>query len=159
MRFPQISAHTLSGRAVEFPAEVLGKPAVLCVAFRQGAQRIINDWFPPLLGELVGRQDLNYFEIPMISLGFKPVSRWIEGGMRGGVPGDLHDRTATAFSYRGGFCRALAITDRRVPHFFVLSAAGEIVHREQGAATIDAVGGIRAALGRLGIGDLPSAEG
>ncbi len=150
MRFPEVTGRTLAGRAVTFPAETYPQSAIIVVALRQQAQAVINAWFPPLLAELAVSSSVRYYEIPMIALGFKPVARWIEGGMRGGVPVNLHDQTATAYRFRRSFCRALAIADFTVPYFFVLSPTWEIRHREQGAVTAAKVQAIRQALGDLG---------
>jgi hypothetical protein len=144
--FPTISAKTLAQRCVRFPEETKGKVGLVFVAFEQQAQQDIDTWVSPLIGDLLKNDDVSYYEIPMISGVYKPVSRLIDGGMRGGVPKDLHDRTATFYGKRADFFSSMAITDQSRAHLFVLSRDGRIMFRTSGPATVEKVAAARNAL-------------
>jgi hypothetical protein len=146
VRFPTVAATTLAGRPVTFPDAVVGQVGLLFVAFRQRAQADINTWVTPLIGTYLDSADVAYYEIPMISGGYRWVSGWIDGGMRGGVPGDLHDRTATYYGPRATFYAEMNIGDRSRPYLFVLDRAGRVVHRADGPATPAAVADVEAAI-------------
>jgi ATP10 protein len=144
--FPTVSAKTLAKRCVRFPDETKGKVGLVFVAFEQGAQQDINSWVSPFIGDVLDNDKVSYYEIPMISGAYKPVSRFIDGGMRGGVPKDLHDRTATFYGKRADFFQSMAITDQSRAYLFVLSRDGRIVFRTDGPATTEKVSAAREAL-------------
>jgi hypothetical protein len=146
MMFPTIRAKTLAGRCVVFPQETAGKVGVIFVAFEQGAQQDINTWIDPLIASYLESPDVEYYEIPMISTAYRPVARFIDGGMRGGVPADLHDRTATFYGDRSRFFSAAAITDQTRPYLFVLSRSGRVVYRTDGPVTTDSLEAARQAI-------------
>jgi ATP10 protein len=133
MLFPTVRAQTLSGRCVVFPDETQGKVGIYFVAFEQQAQSQIDTWVDPFIRRYLDREDVSYFEIPMISTVFRPVAKLIDGGMRGGVPRSLHDRTATFYGNRKAFFERLAIKDRSKAYLFVVDRSGEILFRAEGS--------------------------
>jgi ATP10 protein len=145
-RFPTVSAKTLAKRCVRFPEETKRKVGLVFVAFEQGAQQDINSWVGPFIGDVLNNDAVSYYEIPMISGAYKPVSRFIDGGMRGGVPKDLHDRTATFYGKRADFFESMAITDQSRAYLFMLSRDGRIVFRTSGPATTEKISAARDAL-------------
>jgi ATP10 protein len=146
INFPTVSATTLAGRPVRFPDETRGRVGLLLVAFRQRAQADINTWVAPLIKGYLAAPEVAYYEIPMISGGYRPAARLIDGGMRGGVPEALHDSTATCYAGRRTFMTDLGIRDRSRAYLFVLDRAGTITFRAQGLATSSAVESARAAI-------------
>ncbi len=145
MQFPTITAKTLANRCVTFPDETAGRVGVIFVAFEQGAQSDIDSWVEPMIKDYLTNDEVSYFEIPMISGLYKPVSRFIDGGMRGGVPTDLHDRTATFYGKRAAFFSQMKIEDTTRAYLFVLSRSGRIVHRASGRSSPKLVAEARAA--------------
>jgi hypothetical protein len=146
MKFPTVRAKTLAGRELTFPDATSGKVALLFVAFEQAAQRQINSWFSPLLEGLLAEGRIEYYEIPMISGAYGPVSRFIDRGMRGGVPIALHDRTATFYGDRTPFFQALEIRDSSAAILFVLNSQGDILFRVEGFADAARVRATKAAI-------------
>jgi ATP10 protein len=144
--FPSITAKTLAGRCVAFPKATRGKVGLVFVAFEQGAQSRIDTWVEPLVSGYLTNKDIAYYEIPMISGAYTPVSRLIDSGMRGGVPTDLHDRTATFYGDRAAFFSSMKIEDRSNAYLFVLSRTGQIVHRASGSSTAELVAEVRKAI-------------
>ncbi|MBP9087167.1 MAG: hypothetical protein KBG15_13685 [Kofleriaceae bacterium] len=130
--FPTLAARTLANRAVTFPQETAGKVGLLFVAFERDAQEQINSWLAPLLAQYVTSDEVSYYEIPLIAGGYGMVAKFIDGGMRRGVPQALHDRTATYYGPRQPFFDALEITDTSKPYLFVLDKQGHIVFRVAG---------------------------
>ena len=133
--FPTVLAKTLANRDIEFPKQIRGQIGLLFVAFEQNAQQQINSWLTPLIGTYLDSTQVAYYEIPMISGAYKMAADFIDGGMRRGVPKNLHDRTATYYGPRDAFCSALNITDRSKAYLFVLDREGQIVFRAAGMAT------------------------
>jgi hypothetical protein len=129
--FPTASAKTLAKRCVRFPDETKGKVGLVFVAFEQGAQQDINSWVSPFIGDVLDNDKVSYYEIPMISGAYKPVSRF---------------RTATFYGKRADFFQSMAITDQSRAYLFVLSRDGRIVFRTDGPATTEKVSAAREAL-------------
>jgi hypothetical protein len=134
-RFPTVRAKTLAGRCVTFPTESNGKVGIIFVAFEQSAQSQIDTWLQPLIAGYLDQPDISYYEIPMISGRYRPVSRFIDSGMRGGVPNSLHDRTATFYGERSMFFKTMRISDTTRAYLFVLSKDGRIVFRTSGRSS------------------------
>jgi hypothetical protein len=146
MIFPTVTAKTLAGRTVQFPEATSGKIALLFVAFEQASQQQINTWFPVLLKDVLREGRVEYYEVPMISGAYRLVSRFIDSGMRGGVPKDLHDRIATFYGDRSSFFTSLDIQSTGDAILFVLSASGEILVRVQGSADPAKVAKVKAVM-------------
>jgi hypothetical protein len=138
-RFPTVRAKTLAGRCVTFPTETKGKVGIVFIAFQQSAQSQIDTWVQPMISSYLDQPDVSYYELPMISGAYRPVSRFIDSGMRGGVPNALHDRTATFYGQRSTFFKSMKITDTTRAYLFVLSKDGHIVFRTSGRSTDDLV--------------------
>jgi hypothetical protein len=147
--FPSVAAQTLAGRCVAFPEATNGKVGLVFVAFERNAQYQIDTWVAPLIEEYLASPDVAYYEIPMISGAYKLAGRFIDAGMRGGVPNSLHDRTATFYGNRSPFTKAMNISDMSKAYLFVLDRDGRIVFRTQGSADPDQVSATRTAIEAL----------
>jgi ATP10 protein len=132
MKFPTFNAKTLFGREVTFPDVVKGKIGIIFVAFEQGAQEQINSWSEPFIKKYLDNDAVAYYEIPMLSGNYKLLSGFIDGGMRGGVPESLHDKTATFYGNRDEFFSSQEITDKSLAYLFILDESGNIVFRSEG---------------------------
>jgi hypothetical protein len=144
--FPTIPAKTLAGRSVTFPDETRGRIGLIFVAFEQRAQQDITTWVKPLIERYLDAPDIGYYEIPMISSEYRSSAGQIDGGMRSGVPKDLHDRTATFYGDREGFFTSLGIGDQSVAYLFVLNQKGEVVFHTQGRANATDIAAVDAAI-------------
>jgi hypothetical protein len=123
-RFPEIEARGLDGRTYCLPEELGGERNILLVAFHRSQQREIDAWLPPLL-ELEERlPEVRVYELPTISRSWSPLRRFIDGGMRGGIPDPAArartlttytdvDRVTRALRLSGPDAIALVLVDRR----------------------------------------------
>lgn len=144
---PPVAGNSLAGREVRFPESLAGRPAVLLVAYRRGTQEDVDRWIGFLTREAPG---LTFFEVPTIaSPVWRPLSRWIDGGMRGGVPRESWPAVVTLYEDaprlrdflgdRGGLSTHVVLLDRegRVAWF---DAGG--FRDEAGRGLLDALRGL-----------------
>jgi hypothetical protein len=94
-RFPEVAGQALSRERVRLPGDLAGAPAVLLVAYERRTQDDIDRWGAFIEREAPG---LAVYEVPTIpSLVWRPLSAWIDAGMRGGVPHELWSRVVTLY--------------------------------------------------------------
>jgi hypothetical protein len=129
-KFPAMSVETLSGNKIELPNYSIGKPTVICLVFEQDAQRLVDTWTKPIL-EKYNKAEVNYYEIPMISAGYKFMSGFIDKGMRGGVPEELHNNVATYYGALEQYKTDLIMSDKSSCYLFVLDKDGIIKHIDE----------------------------
>jgi hypothetical protein len=82
--FPTVRGESLAEEGVTLPDAYAGEPAILLVAYEQDAQFDIDRW---VLGLLQAEVDARLVELPTIpGLAADLASRWIDDGMRSGIP-------------------------------------------------------------------------
>jgi hypothetical protein len=136
MNFPKIKAENLNKVEVEVPDQLEGDPRVLIVAFQQWHQRLVNSWVPFLstLTEKFPRFD--FYELPTIRKMNFVYRRFIDGGMRAGIPSmDTRRRTVTLYIDKDPFKEALEINSEETISLFLIDSKGEVLWREEGAIT------------------------
>lgn len=134
-KFPRIEATTLMGKKVVFPDVASGKTALVVVAFRRQAQGVIDSWKEPFLKDFGGNSDYTFYEIPMISSGWKVMAPVIDNGMRSGVPRELHNQVATYYGPLDQYFEFWDIQDKRDAYVFLLDKEGYVLHTDHGTAT------------------------
>lgn len=83
-KLPAVTGTNLAGERVSLPDDLMGKPAVLLVAYRRGTQADVDQWISLIEEAMPG---LAFLEVPAISNPvWRPLQGWIDGGMRRGVP-------------------------------------------------------------------------
>ena len=130
--FPSVSVRDLEGRSMSTPTCLTGSPNVVMVAFRREHQRLVDSWIPWLEDTQRTLPDLRFYEVPAISGTWKPVRRFIDGGMAQAikVPAVLQ-RTLTYYGDLSLLTTPLQITDRNDIHILKVSA-GEVLARTTG---------------------------
>ncbi len=132
--FPEIKTISLAGDTVLIPNDTRGKPTLLCFAFVQNAQWLVDTWTLPVL-EQYPSDEINYYEIPMLAGGYKFVRGFIDGGMKRGVPSHLHRHVATYYGPMEKYKSELQMSDNKTIYLFLLDAEGVIIHTDEGTAT------------------------
>jgi hypothetical protein len=105
----------------------------LCFAFVQKAQSLVDTWTFPIL-EKYPSDEIHYYEIPMLAGGYKIVRGFIDGGMKRGVPQNLHRHVATYYGPLNKYKSDLSMPDSKTVYLFLLDKNGVIIHRDEGAA-------------------------
>jgi ATP10 protein len=134
--FPELKAQTLSKQDRIFPRDVAGKPTIICIAFEGAAQSLVDTWTTPTLAKFPN-SEVNYYEIPMIKTGYKFMRGFIDGGMRSGVPKDLHKNVATYYGDLSAYKKTLMMNKKESCYMFLLDKSGIIQYVSEGVADAD----------------------
>ena len=136
--FPEIEGTSLSLVEHHIPGSLAGQVNLLLIAFRQWQQRDVDTWVPTAAALAAEHAGFRAYELPVISKIYRPVSGFIDGGMRSGIPDSgVRDSTITIYLDRKRFLRALDINsvDEIVP--MLVTPDGEILWRTTGRMTDD----------------------
>jgi len=147
-RFPEVVAESLAGTQESIPDSARGKITLVAVAFLRESQAQLDSWLEPFIERFGSRNDFMFYEVPMISAGYKFMRFMIDGGMRAGIPNKKHRHVVTMYGDVEKYKNALNI-DPRFGHAFVLDRSGTIRWQGTGFATKEALADLFAAAERL----------
>ena len=132
-KFPNVTAESLAGNKESIPETCRGKVALVTVAFMRESQGQLDSWLNPFYKKFGESDKYTFFEIPMISSGYKFMKPIIDGGMRGGLPAFKHKHVVTMYGDVQQYLKALNL-DPRYGHAFLLDREGVIRYQAQGFA-------------------------
>ena len=124
--FPSVRGTSLEKERIEIPSTFAGGPAVLLVGYKQSAQFDIDRW---LMGLIQAEVNAQIVEIPTIP-GLVPslASRWIDDGMRSGIPREDWGSVITLYGRAAKPVAALTGTaNGQRARIIVLDAMGKVV--------------------------------
>ena len=146
-RFPEIEGTSLSLVEHQIPRTLAGQVNLLLIAFRQWQQRDVNTWVPTAAALAEEYASFRAYELPVISKAYRPVSGFIDGGMRSGIPDPgVRDSTITVYLDRKRFLRALDIDSVGEIVPMLVTPDGEILWRTTGRITDGGDQGLRTAV-------------
>lgn len=134
MKFPNVTADSLAGAKESIPETCKGKVTLVAVAFLRESQGQLDSWLNPFYEKFGKRDGFMFYEIPMISSGYKFMKFVIDGGMRGGIPKFKHKHVVTMYGDVQSYLTALRL-DPRYGYAFLLDREGIIRFQAQGTAT------------------------
>jgi hypothetical protein len=134
MKFPNVTADSLAGTKESIPESCRGKVKLVAVAFLRESQSQLDSWLNPFYEKFGKRDGFMFYEIPMISSGYKFMKFVIDGGMRGGIPSFKHKHVVTMYGDVEKYLTALHL-DPRYGYAFLLDREGIIAFQAQGSAT------------------------
>jgi hypothetical protein len=147
VRFPEVEGSSLSGTSHRLPETLAGDLNLLLIAFRQWQQTDVNTWIS-LAEELVNEiSGFRSYELPVISRMYRPVSAFIDEGMRGGIPDPkVREATITLYIDRKQFLEDLRIPSVETVVPMLVTPTGEILWRATGPRTAATEESLRAVL-------------
>ena len=140
-RFPTVSARSLLGVEMALPDGFPAERTLAVVAFRQWHQARVDRWIARAVADGVqptprgrtGELPAAVVELPVLATRWRPVRRFIDGGMTAGIGDpDVLARTITIYTDVGGFQRSLAIQGSEEVHALVVTRDGTILARGAG---------------------------
>jgi hypothetical protein len=148
-RFPSVTGQSLEKEAVTLPDDLSGAPAVLLVGYVQKTQFDIDRW---LMGLLQADVDVRIVELPTIP-GLLPTfaSKWIDDGMRAGIPRE--DWASVVTLYGGAAKPVAAVTgteQAQRTRVLLLDSTGTIVWFDDEGYSARKAMEVAAVLSRLG---------
>jgi ATP10 protein len=130
-KFPNLKVETLSKNKIELPNNNI---TIACIVFEQNSQSKVDTWTVPIV-EKYPNDNIIYLEIPMIKAGYKFASGFIDNGMRGGVPKDLHDNVATYYGKLNKYKTDLLMFDKNSCYLFLIDKNGIIKYTTESMAS------------------------
>ena len=130
-RFPEVTAESLAKTPESIPDSAKGKVALIAVAFLQQSQPQLDSWLGPFEEKFGGREEFTFYEVPMISSGYKFMKMVIDSGMRGGIPKYKHKNVVTMYGDVEKYMTELNL-EARYGYAFLLDKDGIIRWQGQG---------------------------
>lgn len=138
MKFPTIVAENLNKEEVEVPNGLNGSPKLLIVPFQRWHQNVVDSWVPFLESVIKEHPSFDFYELPTIRRMNFVYQRFLDGGMRAGIPSiETRRRTVTLYIDKDPFKQALGIPTENTIYLFLVDLEGNIVWRNEGAITED----------------------
>lgn len=140
-RFPTVTGRSLLGVELALPRDFPAERTLAVVAFRQWHQAGVDRWIaravadgvPPTPRGHIGVLPAAVVELPVLATAWRPVRRFIDGGMTAGIGDpDVLARTITIYTDVGRFQRSLAIRGGDEVHALVVTRDGTILARASG---------------------------
>jgi hypothetical protein len=141
-RFPELVGRTLLGDEVTMPGDLPAERTLVVVAFKQWHQNTVDRWIARAVAAGVpgtprgfdGPMTSAVIEVPAIGTQWRPVRRFIDGGMSSSIGDpDVLARTITVYTDVPALQRALAIPGSDHVWALVVTRDGDILARAQGA--------------------------
>jgi hypothetical protein len=133
-RFPDVSADSLAKTRESIPESAKGKVTLVVVAFLQQSQPQLDSWLGPFSEKFGGKEGFTFYEIPIISSGYKFMRLIIDSGMRGGIPKEKHKNVVTMYGDVEKYMKELNL-EAQFGHAFLLDKEGIIRWQGKGFAT------------------------
>ena len=133
-RFPEVTAESLAKTRESIPESAKGKVTLIAVAFLQQSQSQLDSWLGPFAERFGGKDGFTFYEVPMISSGYRFMRIIIDSGMRGGIPREKHKNVVTMYGDVEKYMKELNL-EARFGYAFLLDKEGIIRWQGQGFAT------------------------
>ncbi len=141
--FRAVRGRTLLGLDLTLPGDLPADRTLVVVAFQRWHQARVDGWIaravaagvPPATRGQAGPIPVAVVELPVLSTRWRPVRRFIDGGMTAGIGDpDVLARTITIYTDVAAFQRSLGIPDGDDVHALVVTREGAILARASGEA-------------------------
>jgi methionine-S-sulfoxide reductase len=136
--FPEVIAESLAKTRESIPESAKGKVALVTVAFLRGSQSQLDTWLEPFIERFGNREGFTFYEVPMISSGYRFMRFIIDSGMRAGIPDKKHKHVVTMYGDVKKYLTTLHL-DAKYGHAFLLDREGIIRWQGRGFATPEAL--------------------
>jgi hypothetical protein len=133
-RFPEVKDDSLANTPVTLPDSARGKVTLVTVAFLRESQSQLDSWLDPFFEKYGSNPKYTFYEVPMLSRGYKFMRFMIDGGMRAGIPQAKHKNVVTMYGDIEKYMKELSL-DLRYGYAFLLDREGVIRWQGQGYAT------------------------
>jgi hypothetical protein len=139
MIFPTVTGSNLLRQKLTLPRDFQGELNVVFIAFQQWQQMEVNSWIP-LAQELEKQtRGLYYYELPTIQSRNVFYQKFINEGMRAGIPNQTsRERTITLYLNKAAFRRNLEMRDEDHINILLVDRSGNVLSSTRGAYTPEA---------------------
>lgn len=147
LRFPDLAARDLEGRAHSLPRDFAGTANLVVIAFRREQQPAVDSWIAWFESVAVEHAGLRCYEVPVLATRWSPARPFIDGGMASAVQDpEARRRTLTVYTDVRRVTDALSIDDTGAVTVLLVGSDGRVRWRASGPATEQAGTELRRAL-------------
>jgi hypothetical protein len=132
--FPEVKDDSLANTQVTLPDAAKGKVTLIVISFLHQNQSQLDSWLEPFVDKFGNKEGYTFYEVPMISGGYKFMRPMIDGGMRAGIPQAKHKNVVTMYGDVEKYIKALSL-DPQYGYAFLLDRGGIIRYQVQGFST------------------------
>jgi hypothetical protein len=133
VQFPAITTDDLNGMARRLPDGVPGDLKLFLIAYEREQQADIDPWLTVALRLERAHAGFRVYELPTLARRWALARRWIDGGMRGGIPDrTARARTLTLYLDKDDLARALHLPDEHQVYALLVDRDGRVVWRRAG---------------------------
>jgi hypothetical protein len=104
------------------------------ISFLHQNQSQLDSWLEPFVDKFGNKESYTFYEVPMISGGYKFMRPMIDAGMRAGIPKAKHKNVVTMYGDVEKYIKALSL-DPKYGYAFLLDREGIIRFQGQGFST------------------------
>ncbi|MCL4361700.1 mitochondrial ATPase complex subunit ATP10 [Candidatus Dependentiae bacterium] len=134
-KFPEITGTTLENKKITLPQDIKGKIGIIVLSFKKKSQKSVDLWTNYILENYSKNKDVAYYEIPIISWFYYPISWFIDNSMKRHLNKDLHSHVLTSYGRVRKYIQELNIKNLNTSHVFVLDKQGKIAQVYEGEPT------------------------
>ena len=134
-RFPSMTGIDLNGQDRQIPKTFSGEYNIIAIGFEREHQKQINTWIPEADAIMATRDDVKFYEVPLIYELNAIWRTWINNGMRSGIQNEIaRERTITVYTDREQFTSKMDMDLNNI-YVLLLDREGNILCRTKGALT------------------------
>lgn len=146
--FPPLKARFLTGRTAVLPDAARGKAALIMMGFSYDSRFAVEAWAKAFQDAFGMRQDVTFFEVPVIGGMGRLAKPFIDSGMRKGTPPALHENVITVYGNVDYWKAAMGFVKRaeHAAYLALIDRDGRVRWLHRGSYTPEAMAALRDAL-------------
>jgi hypothetical protein len=117
---PRLEGDLLSGGRAVLPDAARGKVTFLALGFSYDSRFAVEKWGKWFRDQRGSRPDVAFYEVPMMGRAARLGRFFIDRGMRGGTPKELHGNVITVYGDTGPWKTRLGVSDRTEKDAYLL---------------------------------------
>jgi hypothetical protein len=136
LQFPTVTGSNITGEAFSLPHDFEGELNLVFVAFSRDQQADVDSWEPFVETLRATHETFQYYELSVLSRGYRLVKPFIGGGLR--VDSDdetTREHAITAYIDKRPFRWELEILSEHSMHAFLVTRDGEVRWHAPGPLT------------------------
>ena len=129
---PTLQGSVLTGAAVDLPASLTGRRAVLVLGFSQSSRDEVAAWGRRLAGDYRDSPAVTYYEMPVIAAVPKLLRGWVAKKVTEGVPDRAKSHCVLITEHEAAWKAAAGFTHDEDAYILLVDASGTVLWRTEG---------------------------
>lgn len=146
--FPTLKAQFLTGRTAVLPDAARGRSALILMGFTYDSRFAVEAWAAAFREAFGSRQDVTFFQVPVIGGMGRLAKPFIDSGMRKGTPPALHENVITVYGNVDHWKSTMGFVKQaeHAPYLAAIDREGRVRWLYRGAPTPEAMTALKNAL-------------